>query len=89
MDPTSGSFIIETSDPYYKEKSITTEIECTSVVSQVTTRDSFEVIFKELPDMTGLNPCLSDEIYFTAVVRDFEYIISYPANKLVVSVNYN
>jgi len=89
MDPTTGSFVIQTSDPYYQGKSITTEIECTSVVSEVTTRDQFEVIFKEMPDMSGLNPCLADEIYYTAVVRDFEYIISYPANKLMVGVDYN
>ena len=89
MDSATGSFVIETSDPYYSGKSITTELECTSVVSQVTTRDSFEVIFKELPDMSGLNPCLGDEIYFTAAVNNFDYVISYPANKLMVSVNYN
>jgi len=55
----------------------------------VTTRDSFEIIFKDVPDVSGTNPCLADEIYYTSTVRDFEYIISYPANKLMVNIDYN
>ena len=89
MDPSIGSFVISETDRNYIGKSITTEIECTSVVSEVTTRDSFEIIFKEVPDMSGTNPCLADEIYYTSTVRDFEYIISYPANKLMVNIDYN
>ena len=68
MDPFSGSFSIMENDKNYIGSSITTEIECKSVVSEDITRDEFQVIFKDLPDTSGTQPCLDDEIYFTATV---------------------
>lgn len=89
MDAISGTFEIATTDQFYIGNSITTELICTSVVSQVVAKDTFEVRFFELPDTTGASPCLADEIYYTSLIRDFDYMISYPANQLQIRMDYN
>jgi len=56
MDPATGSFVILTDDKNYIGKSFTTEIKCTSLISEDSTSDSFEIFFREESDTAGPNP---------------------------------
>jgi hypothetical protein len=89
MDPATGSFVVLTDDKNYIGKSFTTEIKCTSLISEDSTTDSFEIFFQEESDTAGTNPCLNDEIYFQSSITNFAYTVSYPANQLFVNVDYN
>lgn len=89
IDPNSGSFLIIETNTQYIGNSIPTTIKCTSTGSGFEATDTFDVVFKELPQTSGTNPCVSDSISFQSDINDFVYTISYPANQLLVNVDYN
>lgn len=73
----------------YIGQRVPTTVECVSVISGSITTDTFDIVFKEVPDQSGTNPCINDQIMFQADIQDFTYTISYPANQLLVNIDYN
>lgn len=89
IDPITGAFLIIETNSQYIGNSIPTTISCVSLGSGFEATDTFDVVFKELPQTSGTNPCVGDSISFQSSIQDFTYTISYPANQLLVNVDYN
>lgn len=89
LDAMCGAFSIFETQESYIGQSISTELTCTSLAAKMSVTDTFEIVFKEKVQPAGLNPCNNDMIEFQAQITDFVYTISYPANQLLVNVDYN
>ena len=68
LDPITGSFMIIETNPQYIGTGIPTTITCTSVGSGFRAVDTFDVIFKQLPETSGPNPCASDMISYQSEI---------------------
>lgn len=89
VNSATGHFSIVEDDMMYVGQRIPTTVYCESVVSGSSTTDTFDIVFKEIPSQSGTNPCLNDQIMLQADIQDFTYTISYPANQLLVNIDYN
>jgi len=89
VNPVSGHFSVIEQDPMYIGQQIPVTVYCESVLSGSSTSDTFDIVFKDVPDQSGTNPCLNDAIELQATIQDFTYVISYPANQLLVNIDYN
>lgn len=89
VNTATGHFSISENDQMYINQRIPTTVYCESVLSGSSASDTFDIVFKDIPNQSGTNPCLNDQIMLQAEIQDFTYTISYPANQLLVNVDYN